>query len=92
MIKLKEGQKILDENGNIYLTEKDDILKESADSLSWSKELYGKKATIFDYLDINQEFVFPNSTEINVKINKTKYKDSNGRIFITGKGSSVIPL
>lgn len=31
MIKLKEGQKVLDENGNIYLIEKNDFLQENSD-------------------------------------------------------------
>lgn len=32
IIKLKEGQKVLDEKGNVYLIEKGDIVKESVSS------------------------------------------------------------
>lgn len=92
---LKEGQEVLDVQGNRYLIEKGDTvksIKESLDASVWSKELHGEKATSFDYLEINQKFVFPNSDEINIKVGNTKYKDSKGHTFTTGKGSSVIRI
>lgn len=72
---------------------KEKFQESSFDAMIWSKELHGKKATIFDYIKIGQKFSFPNTDEIFIKVSSTAYTPIDKKIkFKTSKQASVIPI